>query len=195
MKKLILFFTVCLGLTAKTYACDCPPLETLSADHLSQYHLIFKGHADSVGFLKDKGIAWFTIEELYKGVSTKVSEIYFEISGSCPVRIEKGDEWIVYATYASYGKPVLSFCSRSRKFFPDVEKDFYVANNRMLYSDEAAFLKKNFGIHPFVNPPSSTDLQTRRELIHPNPAQMLYWLGASLLGFFGIYLFSKKILK
>ncbi len=188
---LLLFF-------AKTgVACDCPPIVKLSADGIKQYHLIFRGRVDSTAIVRSRAVAWFTIDELYKGTATKVSAIYYDGSGPCQMQIDKGDEWIVYAIYTSYGKPELNFCSRSRKHFPDEKDDFYVVNNGLSYTDELAFLKSNLGLQTFVGTPSPSaeQQQAPRELIHPDHAQLLYWLLASLLGFLGIWFLLRKFLR
>jgi hypothetical protein len=193
MNRIFFFFVLCFFVRS-SYACDCPDLEKLSDNVLKQYSLIFRGHADSASVVKGMPVVWFTIEELLKGTAAKVSCIYTGIPGSCQVKVEKGDEWIIYANYMSYGKPKLDFCSRSRKHFSDGTNDYFIVLNGMSYSDELSFLKSRLGVQAMPETSVNSD-QEQRELIHPDHVQMLCWLLASLLGFLGIFYLLKKFLR
>ena len=111
------------------------------------------------------------------------------------MKMETGDEWLVYAGYASFGKLEVNVCSRSRKHIADETKDFYIVHNGLRYADELLFVKNNLGIQQLVENDPTKGIQVQRELIHPNPLQMLYWLLGSLIGFLVIYFLFKKFVK
>lgn len=177
------------------YSCDCPPLTNLSVENVKQYNLIFKGCADSISFKNNSATAWFTIVELYKGSSHKQIEIQIEYLADCQFKIEKGDEWIIYANYKNFGNATVSPCGRSRKYFSAIEDDYFTVINRLSYEDELAFLKNNLGVHPFIQTESTDAPLLHREIIHPSNTQVLIWLLFSLIGFLLIYYLFKKYVK
>lgn len=192
MNKIILFFSF-IAITPKLFPCDCPRLPQLHVDSIKQYDVIFKGKIDSLSINNDVAIAWFTIDNLFKGNSFKTNGVYFDNISSCQLKMDKGDEWIIYAEYKSFGKIGVNNCSRSRKYFADLKDDYYSINNGMTYSEEFAFLESNFSSQAFMEKEAETMI--KRELIHPSRPQMLYWLLASLIGFLIIYFLFKKFVK
>ena len=193
--KLFIPFLFSLIIFSDLFACDCPPMEKLSVEGLQTYQVIFSGRVDSVSLKGEKGIVWFLIDTLFKGESARTIPVYFDKSSNCRMEFEKGFEWIIYASYKNFGKAEVEFCSRSRKHFTDEAGDYYTVNNGMSYASELVFLKNNLGLKAFKKPEPSIDKNLQRELIHPSPFQMLYWLGFSLAGFLGIYYLMKKFLK
>ena len=186
---LILFFAI------RMYSCECPSIIKISPESIKQYDVIFRGRVDSVLSKGNKDNVWFTIQESFKGTLNKSTAVYYDNSTSCQMKMDKGDEWLIYAEYANFGKIEVNVCSRSRKYFAEEANDFYIANNGMPYADELLFLKTNIGVSPLAENDPTKAIQIQRELIHPSQTQMLYWLLASLVGFFVIYFLFKKFVK
>ncbi|MBI2271956.1 MAG: hypothetical protein HYU69_16575 [Bacteroidetes bacterium] len=190
-----LFFIIAILLTLYSYSCDCPPITRLSPESIKQYDAIFKGRVDSVSIKEDKDNIWFTIQDVFKGNLSAATAVYYNNKTSCEMKMNAGEEWLIYAEYVSFGKLEVNVCSRSRKYFADEASDYYVATNGIRYVDEIDFLKTNFGTKPFAENDPTKAIQIKRELIHPSQTQMVYWLIASLIGFIVIYYLFKRFVK
>jgi hypothetical protein len=134
MKKIC--FIILLIFSKVVVACECPS--------------IVYGAVDSVSECKEgKSIAYFTIEELYKGSVVQTLKVDFDCSSSCLMSFEKGDKWLIYATYKRFDELVVSLCSHSRKYFMDAAQDFYTVSAQHTFEEDKQFLKETFGIQSF----------------------------------------------
>ncbi|MBL7892575.1 MAG: hypothetical protein JNL63_08090 [Bacteroidia bacterium] len=191
----ISFFVTVFFSALHAYSCDCPPVTKLSTESIKQFDAIFKGRVDSVAIDEDRDNVWFTLKDVFKGNLSETTAVYYNNATSCGMKMNAGEEWLIYAEYVSFGKLEVNVCSRSRKYFPDEANDYYVATNGIRYIDELDFLKTNFGTKPFAEKDPAKAIQIQRELIHPSQKQMVYWLIASLIGFFVIYYLFKRFVK
>jgi hypothetical protein len=193
----ILFAFFCLShpVSLASSSCDCPPLKKLSVEVLKEYPLIFQGQVDSVTVKYGVSSVWFSVEDLFKGAAGKRSCIEIDNGERCPVQIEKGDEWIIYAYYSRVGSPAFNFCSRSRKHFSDPSLDYNSINYGIAYSEELDFLKKNTVQQVFVKPDPAAEHLPPSGLVHPDHTQLFYWLSFSLAGLLIILYLMKKYLN
>ena len=136
-------------------ACQCP-LSSLNIDECNKYDLIFKGKIISLKPCENKpGEALFELEELYKGNATQKFTILFECNSECALRLNVGEEWIIYTNHKQLNNAQLNWCSRSRKYFSNDKEDFYSVNYGNDYVEELKFLRDNFGLHHFLPEPKN----------------------------------------
>jgi hypothetical protein len=190
------FFVSCfIVMATRLLSCDCPPVKLKSPGYLDKFHLIFRARADSVILSGSNVIVWFAVLDLFKGTSPRICPVYLGGEGSCQLRPERGDEWIIYASYQSFGKPFLDYCSPSRKQIADKTQDFNTINNGLSYQDELAFLKSVFGVHAAGENRLDAGSRHDSRLIHPDPDHLLYWLAASILGFLTVFVLLRKFMN
>jgi hypothetical protein len=152
------------------FACQCP-LSSLNIEECNKYDLIFKGKIVSLNTCNNKpGEALFELEELYKGNATQKFTILFDCNSECAIKLNVGEEWIIYTNHKQLNNAQLNWCSRSRKFFSNDKEDFYAVNYGIDYSEELKFLRYNFGLHHFI--PESKNTTTDRN-IKPNLNQSI----------------------
>jgi hypothetical protein len=136
-------------------ACQCP-LSSLNIDECNKYDLIFKGKIISLKPCENKpGEALFELEELYEGNATQKFTILFECNSECALRLNVGEEWIIYTNHKQLNNAQLNWCSRSRKYFSNDKEDFYSVNYGNDYVEELKFLRDNFGLHHFLPEPKN----------------------------------------
>ena len=150
MKKHFLFFL--LLFSNYSFSCECPALQPISKELCKNYNVIFYGKVDSVSVCGDNGIstAYFSIKELYKGAVSEKVKINFDCATSCLMSFEKGEEWIIYASFRKFDILSVNICEHSRKYFDDETKDFYSVAAQRTFQQEKLFLKTEFGIQPFI---------------------------------------------
>ena len=183
-------FSFLLALFHFSFSCDCPPVGKISKEQFDLYDVIFEGKADSVF----KNSAWFSINTLHKGNSTRKIKIFFDDSTDCRMSFAKGEDWIIYSNYIKFGVLAVNFCSRSRKKPETGKADLFAISNESSYDDEELFLKQNLGITPFKKE-REKDNFPERELIRPKGWMVIWLLLASLVFFIAFYFLSKRIFK
>ena len=191
------FLTLLLSsLLTPLFPCECPPLPDLDKNERKKYDLVFTGTVDSIAACDGQSAVYFSIEELYVGraTTTKQIKIYFDCSTSCEMMFAKAEKWLIYAKYSKYAHPEVEFCSRSRKYFTDATKDYYIVSSKLTFEDEIEFLRKNVGVIDLQNENNST-VQLQRELIKPKGTAPLFLLIFSLVSIGVIYFLLKKFLK
>lgn len=150
MKKATYIFLFSLLTYFTSYACQCPQT-SLSLAECKKYEIIFRGRVDSVKKCNNNfGVAYFTIDELYKGNATKQFRVLFECGQPCSLDFMAGEEWIIYTRYKQIDNAMMDWCSRSRKFFKVEKQDYYTVNYGNDYDDEVTFLRSNLGMHRVV---------------------------------------------
>lgn len=180
MKIFFLFIAIILLNCSVVYSCDCPPLQTLNKEYCESSDLIFIGIIDSVSVCNEKAVAYFNVEELYKGKSFARCEINFDCSTSCQMSMSKGDRWIIYAYYAKYAVPEISFCGRSRKQFENSKDDYYETTHQLSFIKEKETLTALLGVQPLLQCEETSGVQ--RELIKPKGFTVLWLLLFSVAG-------------
>src|SRR4051812_3392127 len=118
MAKRITYFLLSFVLSYYgSRACQCP-ITTLGLAECDKYEIIFKGRIDSVVNCNNNfGVAYFEVNELYKGNATKIFKVLFECDVECAMKFNVGEEWVIYSRYKQIDNAMMDWCSRSRKYF------------------------------------------------------------------------------
>ncbi|HRG37416.1 MAG TPA: hypothetical protein PK289_02695 [Bacteroidia bacterium] len=148
--KLVVFALLIFSTGAM--ACKCKTLASINKEEANQYDVIFYGKVDSVGACDEKGIAiaYFTIEELYKGNLKQHNQIHFDCASDCLMSFAKGEEWIIYGKYQRFDEIKVSLCDHNRRKAQAGEQDFYEAVAQRTFDQEKEFLKTELGTHSFI---------------------------------------------
>ncbi|HEY0029639.1 MAG TPA: hypothetical protein VGC65_02685 [Bacteroidia bacterium] len=192
MKKSILFFL--LVFSNVVFACDCAPLKGVSKESTGEYDVVFYGVIDSVSACKGTSVAYFSINELYKGTLEKQVKIKFDCASSCQMSLAKGEEWLIYAIYEKFDVLKIDFCGHSRKRITDDLQDIYMMAERNTFEKEKELLTTMLGLHHFI---SGNDLNKQHNEMGPRNAQPSGWgklvlllVSLSVMG--GVYYFTRK---
>ncbi len=169
MKNLFLSFLLIL-LSNYLFPCECPTLQPVSKELCKNYNVIFYGKVDSVSNCNTRGrsIAFFTISELYKGAVSSSVKINFDCASECLMSIDKGEEWIIYASYEKFDVLTIKLCEHSRKHFRNEKDDFYFIAAKRSFDDEKLFLRTELGIQPFI---IQNDLNEQQKIFKPHNDQ------------------------
>lgn len=174
-------------------ACECPPISPISTALAKSYTIIFNGRVDSVSICNMDGlaIAYFTVNELYKGAVQQNVKIYFDCSSPCMMSFNKNDEWLIYANYMRFNQLTIILCSHSRKFIEDLKQDYYAVSAGRTFGDEAKYLKHILGIQPFIKEENTEDALQPQNL-QPSGQNKIYLLLVSISVMIIIYFISRK---
>ncbi len=194
-KTIVVLFTLFAQIV---FACDCPPLNSISVKESETYDVIFFGTIDSVDACDEEtALVYFTIQELYKGVAEQYVSVRFDCSSSCSMSFEKNEKWIVYAKYVKFNELVVVFCSHTRKYIADKEKDYYTTTSLKTFDEEQKYLQSELGIQIIVKRNVLNEQQ--KEMKHqnqlPSGTNTLLLLAVSLLAMLVIYFITKKYFK
>jgi hypothetical protein len=176
-------------------ACECPVLKPISKELYIDYDVIFYGKVDSVSICKQGiSIAYFTIQELYKGTVEKEVKVNFDCVSECLMSFEKGEEWLMYTKYKRFDLLTVHICDHSRKQFADLDQDIYQLTAKRTFEEEKEFLRSNLGI---ISPIRRNDLNQQQNELGPSNTQPGAWtklvlLLVSLSVMLGVYYVTKK---
>ncbi|MES2590452.1 MAG: hypothetical protein V4608_01120 [Bacteroidota bacterium] len=132
-------------------ACECPTFNPISKETCTHYDVIFSGRVDSVSICNSGiSIAYFTINQLYKGAAEQHVKINFDCSSACLMSFQTRQEWLMYTTYKKFDLLVVDMCGHSRKFFNESSEDIYQLNSQRTFEEEKDFLKTTLGLQPFA---------------------------------------------
>jgi hypothetical protein len=172
-------------------ACQCP-LTALNETELAKYDIIFKGKIDSIKLDGKKSVAFFRVDELYKGLVSKEFNILFDDEDVCKLELRPGDDWVIYANYHQIDNAKLDFCSRSRKYIKNVKEDFFEETTGVSFGEEINFLQTKLGLHKALKE-NPNKVENRNIL--PNTNQLIIGFICSLLGLFLFYWLFNRFFK
>jgi hypothetical protein len=188
-------FTVILSLVLCpffSFSCNCPDAKPVTKELVSErYPVVFYGKVLSFRDHEGKFQVRFQVIEPYVGKLPKEIEIT-DPNSDCSLGFGEGQTWIIYARYWKFGMAGTDMCSPSRKQFEKETDDYNISLRGTRFSEEREFLKKNFGVQPFLSKTKEEELLSQRELIKPKGYGMV-WLvlaGTLCLGLF-YFLFNK----
>jgi hypothetical protein len=190
------FFLLIIVFTSNSlFACVCEPLAPISKELLKNYDIVFWGKVDSVSQNKaGENIAYFTVNELYKGNSEQTTQLLFDNASSCMMNFVKSDEWLIYASYTNFDKLNVHLCSHSRKMFAEQSKDVYFTNANRTFEEEKDFLKTELGIQKLII--RSELIKQQSELKphndQPSNTNKIILLLISVLVMVGVYIITQK---
>ncbi|MFY9311316.1 MAG: hypothetical protein WAQ28_19885 [Bacteroidia bacterium] len=185
--RLNLLIALLFGATAQAFACKCESLGLVTKEACEAYNVIFTGRVDSVSDCSDKGVsvAYFTIDEVYKGSVNRQVQVEFDCASSCLMSFARGESWLMYTNYEKFDLLVVNLCSYSRKFFADSAQDIYLTSSQQTFEQEKDFLRKTLGIQAFKEPAQSSEVTGRNE--QPSGTGKLILLGISFLAMVLVY--------
>ena len=195
MKKCLLLFLIFLS--SSSFACECSQLVPISMDLCQNYDVVFYGRIDSVSICDNKSeraIAYFTIEELYKGEVKKHVKINFDCSSECMMSFAGEEEWIIYAKYTKFDHLVVSICEHSRKKFAKGVEDLYFLDSKRTFDEELKFLKSTLGIQATTEPIviNNAETGTGRHNTQPTGWGKVILLLVSLVVMIVVYILTRK---
>lgn len=191
----ILLFTLLFQAAFTQSSCNCNEKEIeFSQAYIDANQLIFRGKTVSVSKGTDYDKVTFTIDKLFKGVATKQLDVYFEGKNPCAPKFNAGEDWLIYANYKT-GKPLVIYCSRSRKNVINTNKniDLMYIKSDITIDDETDKLTELCGLKKFTEP--IADTQNAHDNIIPNGWQRILMIIFSVIGFAVIYLLLNKLMK
>lgn len=189
--KFFRFFILFLLIGKASLACQCP-LTALNETELAKYDIIFKGKIDSIKLDGKKSVAFFRVDELYKGLVSKEFNILFDDEDVCKLELRPGDDWVIYANYHQIDNAKLDFCSRSRKYIKNVKEDFFEETTGVSFGEEINFLQTKLGLHKALKE-NPNKVENRNIL--PNTNQLIIGFICSLLGLFLFYWLFNRFFK
>jgi hypothetical protein len=173
-------------------ACQCPGT-SLSLQECGKYELIFRGRIDSVVACQDKrGETYFTVFELYKGVSRARFKVIFDCDLPCTQAFNVGEEWIIYTRYKQIDNAKIDWCSRSRKRIKNEKEDFYLLTYGNTYDEELNFLRKHLGNHSLLKDDPNAVVNRNQ---HPDRMEMVIYLLCSIAAMVIFYYLFNRFFK
>ena len=176
--------------------CNCNEKEIeFSEAYVNANQLIFRGKTIGTSKGIDYDKVTFTIDKLFKGTSSKQVDVYFDTKNPCKIKFNPGEDWLIYANYKS-GKPLLVYCSRSRKNVINTNKniDLMYVKSDISIDDETDKLIALCGLKPFTDHINNNN-ETAHNNIIPTGWQRIFLIIFSLVGFVVIYLVMNKLWK
>ncbi|HKC67659.1 MAG TPA: hypothetical protein VKG26_05475 [Bacteroidia bacterium] len=192
---LTLLFTIFFQLIFAQTNCNCNEKEIeFSQGYIDANNLIFRGKTVSTSKGTDYDKVTFTIDKLFKGVAAKQLDVYFDGKNPCALKFNAGEDWLIYANYKS-GKPLLVYCSRSRKNVINTNKniDLMYIKSDITVDDETDKLTELCGLKNFTEP--IADTENAHNNIIPTGWQRILLIIFSVIGFAVIYFGLNKVFK
>lgn len=177
-------------------SCTCDEKKlAFSESYITAHQLIFRGKTVSVEKGTDFAKANFIITQLFKGSSPKEVTVYFDKKSECNLKINAGEDWIIYANYKQVQKPFVEYCSRSRKNVINTNKNVEVQyiKSDLSVDAESEQLQAQLGQQKFS---AQAGADNRHSNIIPGFGQRIVLILCSIAGFVLIYfLLNRFILK
>ena len=191
--KIVLFFIFFSNIQG--YSCDCAPQKTFNKENIeSTYKVAFLGKVTALTNHDGRPFIRFEVMEPYIGKIQKETEI-LDPNSDCSISFTVGEEWLVYGNYHEFGIAETNICTRSRKHFTSDSTDYFKATFGTTFDSDKEFLRKTFGVQPFLIKNKDEELLSHRELIKPKGFEMVWMI---LIGTVFLTIFSfvfKKYFK
>ncbi len=174
--------------------CTCNENQLLfSENYIKAHALIFRGKTLSVEKGTDFGKAVFSITQLFKGSASKEITVYFDHKSECNLKLNAGEDWIIYANYKQLQKPYVEYCSRSRKNVVNTNKNVEVQyiKSDLTVDAESDRLVEQLGSQRFA---AQAEEDNRHSNIIPGFSQRIILILLSIAGFVLIYFLLNKFL-
>ncbi|HXU28094.1 MAG TPA: hypothetical protein VN698_12765 [Bacteroidia bacterium] len=191
----ILFFTLLFQLAFAQTNCNCNEKEIeFSEGYVNANNLIFRGKTLSTSKGTDYDKVTFSVSKLFKGTAAQQIDVYFDAKNPCVLKFGIGEDWLIYANYKS-GKPLLLYCSRSRKNVINTNKniDLMYVKSDLTIDDETEKLTELCGLKAFAKPVADTE--SAHDNIIPTGSQRILLIIFSVIGFALIYFVLNKVMK
>lgn len=176
-------------------SCDCDQNKiAFTQAYIESHQLIFRGKTVSTGKGEDYAKAVFSVSQLFKGSAPKEITVYFDMKSECSLKMNVGEDWLIYANHKQLQKPYVEYCSRSRKNVVNTSKnvDLLYIKSDMSVDAESEQLQEKLGLQRFAAQAASDN---RHSNIIPGFWQRVALIVASIVGFLLIYLALSRFLK
>lgn len=162
---------------------------------MSGHGLIFRGKTISIANGEDFNKVTFAITQLFKGNASKEIDVYFDKKGSCQLKFNTGEDWLVYADFKQLEKPYVEYCSRSRKNVINTNKNVEIQyiKSDLTVDAECEMLKEKLGLQNFTA--HLKEQGTAHSNIIPGFWERVVLILCSVAGFIMIYIGTNKLLK
>ena len=175
--------------------CNCNEKEiAFSEGYINSNELIFRGKTVRVDKGSDYDKVLFRINTLFKGVASEELTVYFDNKNACALKFNVGEDWLIYANYKR-AKPVVAYCSRSRKNVINTNKniDLMYIKSDITVDDETDKLTEICGLKAFTQPVSENE--NAHDNTIPTGMQQILMIVLSAVGFAGIYFILNRFWK
>jgi hypothetical protein len=193
--RYILFFLFLFQFALPQENCNCNEKEIVfSEGYVNSNQLIFRGKTISTSKGTDYDKVTFLVAKLFKGTAAQQTDVYFDAKNLCTLKFNPGEDWLIYANYKS-GKPLLVYCSRSRKNVINTNKniDLMYIKSDITIDDETDKLTELCGLKTFTEPIANAD--SAHDNIIPTSLQRILLIICSVIGFTLIYFVLNKVMK
>jgi hypothetical protein len=175
-------------------SCNCDEKKVaFSESYINAHQLIFRGKTVSVEKGADYAKANFIISQLFKGSSPQQVTVYFDKKSECNLKMNAGEDWIIYANYKQVQKPFVEYCSRSRKNVINTNKNVemqYIKSD-LSVDAESEQLQAQLGQQKFS---AQAGADNRHSNIIPSFGQRILLILCSIAGFVLIYFLLNRFL-
>ena len=176
-------------------ACNCDEGKlAFTQSYISSHQLIFRGKTLSTAKGEDYAMATFSVTQLFKGSCPKEVTVYFDKRSECGLKMNRGEDWIVYANFKQLQKPYVEYCSRSRKNVINTNKNVEVQyiKSDLSVDVESEKLQGQLGVQKLA---AQSEQDNRHRNVIPGFTQRIILILVSIAGFVLIYLGVTKFLK
>jgi len=176
-------------------ACTCDETkQAFTQSYINAHQLIFRGKTLSTSKGEDYAMAKFSVTQLFKGTCSKELTVYFDKKSECSLKINPGEDWLIYANFKQLQKPYVEYCSRSRKNVVNTNKNVEIQyiKSDLSVDAESEKLAVQLGAQKFA---AQSEEDNRHSNVIPNFTQRIVLILASIAGFVLIYFLLNKFLK
>lgn len=190
--RIFLLLLLLISVPKNSFTCDCLTAKPLEKEYISKtFPVVFFGKV--TGFTMHEGVKFikFEVDEPYIGKLQQSIELRDDQS-DCAPSFDIGQEWLVYAFYFEYGKAETDICTPSRRKFTNEKDDYNKVTRNSSFDQDKEFMRKNFGVQPFLIKNPDEEALKNRELEKPGGYGMVWMIliGTFVLALF-YYLFNK----
>lgn len=192
-----IFFIICIFIAySSARACECDPIVPVSEEVLENYNVIFYGVVDSVSSGEKSGtsVAYFKVDELYKGKLGRNVLLKFDGETDCMMSFSEGEKWLIYANFFRFDDLTVNICGHSRKFFEDSANDYYQLAAQRTFQEEKEYLEEKLKLQPIDNLNEINTLQQnfKPHNTQPSGINKLWLLLCSFLVMVIVYFITRK---
>jgi hypothetical protein len=191
MKSFYLAFLVFV-VNVNSYACKCKEPDALTIAYARSFDLVVVATIDSVSSCDKHSYAYIKTSKLIEGNINEDVRIKFDCSTSCQMSLQKGEEWVFYASREKEGVYKIQMCDRNRKKFADASEDYNIVAFGNTYEQEVEFLTSQVGVRNVLKDNNAQDV-TQRENLQTSLLNKLVLVLISVIVFAGIIFFVKRM--
>jgi hypothetical protein len=190
MRALITIILLISAIAA--FACKCKEAPALTIGYARSFDLVVIGIIDSVEACDKNSFAHIKVDKLIEGNANEKVRIKFDCSSSCQMSMQKGDQWVFYASREKENLYKVQICDRNRKKFANPSEDYNQVSLGNSFDQEVEFLTSQVGVRNILKEEGAKDV-TQRENLQTSLLNKLILVLISVIVFAGIIFFVKKM--